>query len=135
MVKEKAPVYSWHFHNEVYQSLMGSYDVDLAKHILQDKPRQPVQANIKELASWVKRPWTDKEGVTHMIIGHCVKWSELDADPFKFDLSFPIIAVRMKGNIWPIDGWHRIAKAIDQGLEALPALLLNVQESKKVKLP
>jgi hypothetical protein len=49
------------------------------------------------------------------------------------DLNVPVITVRV-GNAWfPIDGWNRIRKAIDTGIEKLPSVRLSGEEDQQIK--
>lgn len=42
------------------------------------------------------------------------------------DLTQPILIVTISGAaMWPIDGWHRIYRALSEGLDSLPALVLT----------
>jgi ParB-like chromosome segregation protein Spo0J len=53
----------------------------------------------------------------------------------KIDLSVPIIFVQTpRGNILPIDGYHRIAKAHKLGLKELPAVMLSKEDSKAIQI-
>ena len=54
----------------------------------------------------------------------------------KADVSVPIILATMtiagRKGVFPIDGWHRIARAIQDGLDELPAYVLNKRESDRI---
>lgn len=46
------------------------------------------------------------------------------------DLSKPLLFVPYQGRAQLIDGWHRLAKAVLEGIEELPAYLLTEAESE-----
>jgi hypothetical protein len=46
------------------------------------------------------------------------------------DLSIPLIVL---ANGFPIDGWHRIEKAIEEGVKTLPSYVLTEDEEKEIK--
>lgn len=54
------------------------------------------------------------------------------------DLTVPVIvaSVTLKGGVFsmPIDGWHRIKKAISLGVSELPYVELTAAETKKISL-
>jgi hypothetical protein len=45
----------------------------------------------------------------------------------------PIIAVQTHHGVFPIDGWHRIARAMNEGVQQLPARVLTPAEAKSVR--
>jgi hypothetical protein len=62
--------------------------------------------------------------------GVVVNWRKAESD--KVDLDVPVITAYGSMGKIPIDGWHRIAKALLKGLKELPWLALTKEESKKV---
>lgn len=112
---EENPHAREHFH------LLGStWDVGKAWDILEAKPRAPKTIDTEPLKWFAPLIKTDPKTVT------------------KADLTVPIIVaiVKMKkgrGAI-PIDGWHRITRALKEGLTELPAYVLTAKETDKVTL-
>jgi len=56
----------------------------------------------------------------------------------KADLNIPIILISFKDHdnqegYFPIDGWHRIRKAIENNITSLPAYKLTIEESQEIK--
>ena len=53
------------------------------------------------------------------------------------DLNDPIILISTQHedeiSNFPIDGWHRIGKALKEGIEELPAYLLTLEETNKIR--
>jgi hypothetical protein len=49
------------------------------------------------------------------------------------DLTFPIILLTLGDLHPPIDGWHRITKALTVGVEKIPAVVLTEAESQQVQ--
>jgi hypothetical protein len=63
--------------------------------------------------------------------------TDLNRKGLEVDLSVPIIVASIEN--WdksvgrlPIDGWHRIAYALKEGIAALPMYLLSVEETKQI---
>lgn len=108
-----------------------SWDVQKAKEILRNKPREIQQINVSGCFNYVKRPKTNPDGSITCTIGHCVDWEKVDSD--KVDISFPVIVAYLpkSDDIWIIDGWHRIAKAAEQKIDTLPCVCLTKEESKQ----
>jgi hypothetical protein len=51
-----------------------------------------------------------------------------------YNVTFPIIVATLKqGGKIPIDGWHRIDKALKLGLASIPTVILTVEETKVVR--
>ena len=48
------------------------------------------------------------------------------------DLNVPIIVVRVENSWLPIDGWHRIARAIQCEIAKLPSVRLSKAEEAKI---
>lgn len=47
------------------------------------------------------------------------------------DLSIPVIVASLKTSLLPIDGWHRIAKALRVGFE-VPCIVLNKKQTREI---
>lgn len=100
---------------ETFNFNCGSYDVQKAKLILAAKPaREVIQLEVAGYAAMVK-----------MI-------AELKAT--NVDLAVPLILVKISDGYLPIDGWNRIAKAINDGVNSLPAVVLTKEERNHVRM-
>jgi len=120
---------------ETFTFISAQYDVRAAKQILASKKRTP---KIHQLAVADVEPLLakhTKEGNVEMItMGVTVDWSRAESDP-TIDLDVPIIVAQTaQGNFLPIDGYHRIAKAVKVGKTHLPCVVLNKAETKKILL-
>ena len=77
----------------------------------------------------------DIEGMVAELDDVWISWSRVENDPLnEIDLDFPIIVGWMDGMPLVIDGWHRIAKANRQGLTALPAVVLPIDDPRYLPL-
>lgn len=90
------------------------YDVQTAKRIIADSPREVVTLDITCLREF------------HPLIRlH---------DPHRpVDLAFPLIVAANHHGHMIIDGWHRIKEALHDGLDALPAVVLTARESERAR--
>lgn len=112
---------------ENFHFLARSWDVSKAKRLIIDNPREVLNANLTGIVQFVKRP---AEG--HIVAGVTIKWSEIDEKPEEFDCDFPGILITMSEGTFPIDGWHRFAKGLDQGRTVFPCVLLDKAETEEV---
>jgi hypothetical protein len=98
-----------------------SWDVRKAKRIIFEKPRETTQFPV--------------DSVKYCLTNGSVN---VGGDYKSADLSIPIILTSTKGDSvsgqFPIDGWHRIAKAIELGVEFIPAYVLSPEENKEVQI-
>jgi len=95
-----------------------SWDVRKAKRILFQNPREQVKFNPKHAEQVLGMIWTG-------------------GNMEQVNIKDPVILITSivldKESHFPIDGWHRIKKAIEQGVEQLPAYILTLEESKEVE--
>lgn len=124
--------FEWKLDDEYYTLLSFCVNVTKAKEIIQNKPRQLQDFDIQDLAKWTKRPIIKPDGTMTMTIGHNVDWNKIDHG--EVNLDFPLILATYKDELMLIDGWHRVAKAYDQGIHILPGVVLTEQETKKILL-
>jgi hypothetical protein len=129
---------TWNLDQEEYYNLLTlNFDVREAKRIIAKKPRDIRPMALDGVKGMVARPYVDEHGVIHATIGHNVDWEKIDKDD-EIDIDFPVIAalIKVKGEVmvWPIDGWHRIAKAVAKGLTSVPCVVLNQRETKKAAI-
>jgi len=108
----------WHDSEETFTFMAHSFDVGAAKRILREKGESalvlplPVQSAATFLGFIGIDPVED--------------WSTINLD-------VPVILVTVKGSHLPIDGWHRITKALNEGRETIPCVILDEKETKKVQ--
>jgi hypothetical protein len=114
--------------DETFCFMRWCVDVREAKRILASKKRPTVGSmSISDVAGLIGEPGK-------IVCGIGVDWERVQNDP-TINLEVPVIlAYTEHGNLFPIDGWHRIAKAKLQGVEKLPCIVLNRTDSKKVVL-
>lgn len=110
---------------EVFHFLHGGFDVKMAKQILTSKPRKLDQLPVQSVKAFLPEPGIMKFGVVSV---DRVKAAQAN-------LEIPVILVWVDGTYFPIDGWHRLYKAAQMGLEHMPCVRLNKTESKKVRCP
>jgi hypothetical protein len=101
------------------QELFERYDVQQAKQIIVASPR-PI-----ELIDLTKHGAAIKDYLTGVKLKPDMDWQ-------KVDIEIPVIFVRTKGGKFPIDGRHRLAKALDEGREAIPAEFLTTEETDAI---
>jgi len=127
--------FDWHDKYEIFDFVMRRFDVNMARKIIRDSTPRPIgNMQLSGLVNLVKRPTTNEDGSMTMTMGMGIDWARIDSLEPNFDLSFPVIVADIKGQILPIDGWHRIAKAVDSGITVLPAVLLTKEETQKVMM-
>lgn len=97
------------------------WDVREAKRIIHQNPRPIQQFPVKSVEYYIR--------------SGAIATNETYKNA---NLNVPIILISTKGDEesgqFPIDGWHRIRKAIEEKVETLPAYVLTEEESKKIKL-
>jgi hypothetical protein len=93
----------------------GDYDVTEAKRILKDAPRDSVELDVAGYSAMLK-----------LMAG-------VGAPSTEDHMKVPLIVVKVSAGYLPIDGWGRIAKAIEQGRPSLPAVVLTVEEKRRIQ--
>jgi len=114
--------------HEYFRFGQDAWNIGKAKMILASKPeRKLVTFKVIDL-----RPLAPLVGID---------WKRVDRDlefPVEdqvIKLRVPLIVIVTKYGALPIDGWHRIGKAIRMGVKTLPAVVLTKAEEKAVRLP
>ena len=120
--------------DEMFEFVMSRYDVRKAKEIIHNNPRGVANMRLTGMTSIIpKRHVKRDNGQFTMSPGIGVDWGRIDTEII--DITTPVIVATAKnGSLLPIDGWHRIAKAMDQGIEVLPAVLLTREETQQIEL-
>ena len=124
--------------DEIYHLGLVQIDVRQAKRILAAKKHKPRIQNciLDGLVRFVRRPQsrTLTDGTIEVSASPTkLDWTLIDSPAI--DLTVPILLARLPmdlGGLWPIDGWHRIAKAIDSGRESLPCYILSARDSLRI---
>ncbi|GAA1895167.1 hypothetical protein [Streptantibioticus ferralitis] len=102
---------------EFFQFLAFRWDVTEAKKLAADLPVH--RMNPKGWYGWLGAIRLDEDYVPHA------------------DLDRPLIAVRIReadGAAFIIDGWHRLARARNEGRSELPVVLLNEDQEYQVRV-
>lgn len=103
---------------------MNTWDVTEANRILFHKPRSTVKFPVKAVEYQLKS-------------GHVNVTPEIKKLA-NLDIPLILITTEFKDgddvelSDFPIDGWHRIAKALDEDVEFLPAYKLDLEETKAI---
>jgi hypothetical protein len=125
---------------ESFRFLQAAWDVRAAKRLLAAKKNVKVEkTSVEDCKQLLQISTPNGKGGFTMTLGVRVDWERVEidltsAEP-KIDLSVPLIFVQTpQGNVLPIDGYHRIAKAYKLGLKELPAVMLSKKDSKAVQL-
>jgi hypothetical protein len=101
---------------EFIDFMFATFDVREAKRLIAATPREP-----EKVRTDVLRPFLGPRGIT-------VDRKRAKTDPL-IDVSVPLIVATLDTSCLPIDGWHRVAKAIAEGIEEIPALYLTREET------
>ncbi len=119
----------WNDEADAFTVLGMAFDIRAAKEILRSVRREVHSMRVADAANHVNRPGDGKI----VFGGIFVDWAKVNRE--ETDLSVPVILASLMGSYFPIDGWHRIAKAKELGLETLPCVVLDVHESERIRLP
>ena len=125
---------AWNDEPEWFDFFLTRFDVRAAKRILAArKDAKIAQMPVASAAGWIGKPPRDAHDLSCIVVGGVgVDWTRAASD--EIDLGVPVIfAYTKSGGFLPIDGWHRIAKAVLTGVEHLPAVALTKSESKRVR--
>jgi hypothetical protein len=119
----------WNDTPEVFELFRNAYDIAAAKQILRAKKKLQVgTVEVSQVQQWIGEPGK-------LTLGIGIDWDKLEKEWDSLDLSFPIIVATIKvGQLFPIDGWHRLAKAKRAGIQTLPAVCLNRRDTCKIQL-
>lgn len=107
---------------EFFLFMFATFDVREAKRLITANPRAPEMVRTSVL-----RPFLVHDG-GHVIVDD----DRVESDPM-IDVSVPLIVATLDTSCLPIDGWHRVAKAIVEGIDELPALYLTREETEQVR--
>lgn len=85
------------------------------------------------------RPRAKVTTFSTQVAAKLIGFIRINADHAKtVDLTCPILiaTIRVDGKDWslPIDGYHRIQRALDEGVHTLPAIVLSLAASNRCKL-
>ena len=125
---------------EVFTFIRTQWDVRQAKRLLASKNIKVHTTDVAECAKLLGGSRPNGKGGFTITMGVSVDWPRVETDLTKpeaeqeIDLTIPVIFVQTpQGNILPIDGYHRIAKANKLGLKELPAVMLSKKDSLAVR--
>ncbi|MBI4952309.1 MAG: hypothetical protein HY908_09760 [Myxococcales bacterium] len=107
-------------------------DIDAAKRFVEETPRRVRQFSVNKFCSDALVPEVEDRTIFGSSFRlKTVDWTRVRADT-SIDLDIPIILwTYQKGGVTnvPIDGWHRIAKALTVKIDSLPCVVLSRRES------
>jgi hypothetical protein len=137
----------------LFRLLNRGWNVGKAKEIMGTVPHEIRLMAVDGLQSVVARPepveWSEPDPVTggRKLISHAggwqsVDWKMIDQQPERLDFTVPLIATMIKETAsfgggettWVIDGWNRIAAALEQDLTVLPYVMLSEAEETACRL-
>lgn len=94
------------------------WNVTRAKAIVEERPREPD----------LFRPQEQGVSVAHI----AQRYPSLDWEYARTtDMSLPLLFVPFAGAAQLIDGWHRLGRAVLEGVTELPAYLLTEEEARQ----
>lgn len=111
----------WNDTAEFFDCLGHVWDVRAAKRLLREKPREVEVVYLRDVAPFLT------EGPGIIVDRDLVESGE------GIDLDVPIIVGELNTSCLPIDGWHRIARALKLGLDTLPCVCLTKEETEDVR--
>lgn len=122
--------------SEVFTLLFKRWDVDRAKRILKENPRESQWVHVSSIERNLARSMPSGKNRWSMSIGVHVDWNaakERVANGHNINLHVPLIAVVDDGDGVIIDGHHRAAVAVLSNVELLPVAVLEQDEAKRVR--
>lgn len=114
----------WDFKDERFAYHNETWNVDRAKQIIKDRPRPIRTLNIEPFQELLCPP-----GKLHAF-GVRVDWKKVRSDAVNTD--DPLLTAYSRAGKFPIDGWHRIAKALLKGLKEMTYVGLTREENEQV---
>ena len=122
--------------DEVFEILGVVYDIKKAKTILKGKRRISVRhVDVKDLEPLLSRTITLPNGMVRIRFGVRVDWERAQTDA-SIDTNVPLVLAHFAFDptltMVPIDGYHRIARAVLRNVSSLPSVLLSKKESNAV---
>ncbi len=116
---------------ETFNFLGLAFDVTRAKELVRDRPGPSTTINPHDWRQFLSRHTEDGKLYPGITVN--------DEHARIVDLSEPVIVAIVafpSGTVSPfiIDGWHRVARAWREGVDELPAHVLNESETKQVQL-
>lgn len=118
---------------ERYHFLAACFDVRKAKRLIVKKPRKIQRTDITCFRKRIFRDKLNEDGSKTICIFHALDWQKIDSDD-AVDLKIPIILATLEDDHWPIDGYHRIALALEKNIDELPCVVLTEKETKSIRL-
>lgn len=128
------PVFTqWETRGESFIFLHTTYDVDKAKRSLKRTPIGVQQVDPRLFEGYVTVPANRGETPTSfslisIVIDWNKVWSTYDEPPSEVPI---LIAPFGTGHIC-IDGWHRVARALFDKRESIPAVVLGIELTRRI---
>jgi hypothetical protein len=131
----KSDTITWFMSDETFTFMWSEWDVDAAKAIIRAKPRKIERTTVDRLEPFLSKRTPHEHDSGFTIRAGILTDADRVANDATINLDVPLIVViTPEGNALPIDGWHRVAKAVALGVETLPLVYLTKAESKRVRL-
>ncbi len=117
----------WRPEAEIFRFGFSTWDVNRAKKILLAKRK----LELHSISVQALKPLSGLMGIDW---NRVKKDIALPPEEQTIDLRVPLIIVVTKDGALPIDGWHRIGKAIQTNTPELPAVILSKIDEKRVRI-
>lgn len=117
----------WKPATEIFRFGWSQWDVDHAKRILLRKRK----VELHSISVQALKPLSGLMGIDWDRVKRDIA---LPPEEQTIDMRVPLILVVTRDGVLPIDGWHRIGKAILTDAPALPAVILSKADERKVRI-
>lgn len=120
------------FQHEMYCFGPYAWDIVMAQYLLQQRPHDIVQMNVKDIMDALGLPKVSKPNTLSLVYV-----SEERVEAPEVDDSKPIIFARTpfyQGQVLPIDGLTRIVRAFRRGQVTIASYILTEEESEACRI-
>src|SRR5260370_834510 len=94
------------------------YDVRKAKRLIVEAPRAVKELDLLHYGEWLQDQ---------------LQYCDVSPTLSQVDLGLPVIFGRLPAGNLPLDGWHRIKKALETGAKSLPVIYLSEEETEAIR--
>lgn len=115
---------------EEFRLFESTWDVREAKRIIKNAPRKILPVKAVEWEQLLQKSVGNK-----LRIGISIDWDRVKKEPKSIDLQIPLILGdrgKPETTVFVLDGWHRIARAAEEKIDFLPAVLLTAEETASI---
>ena len=104
--------------DQVFRFMAWAWNIGTAEHVVERDGNELIRVTVEPLARMAGMIRTDAEHAKTV------------------DLERPVLIIDMgEGGHMLIDGWHRLRRATDEGVETLPAYLLTAEQERECRDP